>query len=479
MNMIKPVKGSSTMNNRIQWFFVSLILFWVTCGLAFGKREVSEEAKIFRATRDAVFTIHGDRAKGSGFLVDKVGLILTNSHVITSSSRISVQLDRNTRVTALLLAEDKQKDIAVLRIAPEVVKDLPILMIADRSAADLAFEGERVIAIGSPLNQTRILTSGIVSKVEERAIISDVNINPGNSGGPLINMDSEVIAINTFGDFSSRGGPGVSGSVSISLAFPLLNQARGRVDEEPPLATLLPVVPENPFPIEGLKWASERCGNASNYTLKVPGFNIEILTPSRRYFLTKISKGPLTEKRRRREVAAGVDSSEMYDPLGDLLKEWAEYAGMYNPLVEIHVQPDVGETTGSLLLNVLGAAAAGYSGNYFLGSSTYEFKSDLQDLELFDGGNVVPAVLRGMRMMPVSISERFRKMEDIAQRGVFMYLAEVFNSRNLQLKILDLKKPGQVITVPIPHACREQILADFEPYIDMQKATEARLRLMR
>ena len=466
------------MINKIQSLVVSFSLFWVVCSQASAAREVSEEAKIFRATRDAVFTIYGERGHGSGFLVDKAGLILTNSHVIASSNRISAQLNPKTRVPAILLVEEKQKDIAVLRIAPEVVKELPILKIAERPAADLAFEGEKVIAIGSPLNQIRILTSGIVSKVEERAIISDVNINPGNSGGPLINMDSEVIAINTFGDVRLRG-PGVSGSVSISLALPLLDRARGRLHEQPPPSTLLPVVPEDPFPIEGLKWASVRSGKGSNYTLKAPGFIIEILTPSRRYFLTKISTGPLTEKRRRREAAAGVDASKMYDPLGDLLKEWAEYAGAYSPLVEIHVQPDVGETTGSLLLNILGAAAAGYSGNYYLGSSTYEFKSDLQDLELLDGSNVVPAVLRGMRMMPVSISERFRKMEDIAQRGVFMFLAEVFKSRNLQLKILDLKKPGQVINVPIPHACREQILADFEPYIDMQKATEARLRLMR
>ena len=227
----------------------------------------------------------------------------------------------------MLLAEDKQKDIAVLRIAQEVVKELPILKIADRSAADLAFEGERVIAIGSPLNQTRILTSGIVSKVEERAIISDVNINPGNSGGPLINMDSEVIAINTFRD-PSLGGAGISGSILISLALPLLDEARGRLHEEPPPSTLLPVVPENPFPIEGLKWGSERCGKTANYTLKAPGFDIEILTPSRQYFLHKIAIEPLTKKRRGREAAAGVDASEMYDPLGDLLKEWREYVGI-------------------------------------------------------------------------------------------------------------------------------------------------------
>ena len=465
------------MQSKILTLAVGLILCSIVCSQIPAARKVSEEAIIFRKTRDAVFTIYG-RGQGSGFLVDEAGLILTNSHVIGSSSRISVQLDRRTRVAATLLAEDKQRDIAVLRVAPEIVKELPILKIADRSAADLAFEGEKVIAIGSPLNQIRILTSGIVSKVEERAIISDVNINPGNSGGPLINMDSEVIAINTFGDFSSRGGPGVSGSILISLALPLLDSARRKLHEEPPPSTLLPVVPEDPFPIEGLKWAAERCGKASNYTLKAPGFNIQISTPSRQYFLTKISTNPLTEKRRGREAAAGVPQQEMYDPLGDRFREWYEYVGEYSPLVQIHVEPDVGETTGSLLLNILGAASASYSRSYYYGSSTYEFKSDLQDLELMDGGSVVPEIYRSMDIMPISFSERSVKMEDIAQRGVFVFLPEVFKSPNLRLKIFDLKKPGQIINVPIPQACREQILVDFEPYMDMQNAADARLRFM-
>ena len=153
--------------------------------------------------------------------------------------------------------------------------------------------------------------------------------------------------------------------------------------------------------------------------------------------------------------------------------------GQYSPLVQIHIQPDVDETAGSVLLNVLGAAAAGHSRTpYYYGSSTYEFKSDLQNAELMDGGNVVPEVLRGLRMMPVSISEGFVQMEDIAQRGVFMFLPDVFKSPNLRLRIRDQKKQGQIIDVPIPQACREQILADFEPYMDMQNAADARLRFM-
>ena len=77
---------------------VGLILCGIVCSELPAAREVSQEAIIFRKARDAVFTIYGDRGHGSGFLVDEVGIILTNSHVIQSSSRISVQLNRNTRV---------------------------------------------------------------------------------------------------------------------------------------------------------------------------------------------------------------------------------------------------------------------------------------------------------------------------------------------------------------------------------------------
>ena len=130
------------MKTKILTLVVSLILCSIVCSQVPAARKVSEEAIIFRKARDAVFTIYGG-GHGSGFLVDKVGLILTNAHVIASSSHISVQLNPKTRVPATLLAEDNQKDIAVLRVAPEVIKELPILKIADRPAADLAFEGEK------------------------------------------------------------------------------------------------------------------------------------------------------------------------------------------------------------------------------------------------------------------------------------------------------------------------------------------------
>ena len=149
------------------------------------------------------------------------------------------------------------------------------------------------------------------------------------------------------------------------------------------------------------------------------------------------------------------------------------------PLVLIKVEPKIGETGSSLFLNVLGAAAAGYSGTTYRGYHTYEFKSDLQDFDLISNNSNIPAVFRSMGILPVSVSTSYGKMQDIAQHGLFAFRPEAFNSSNLRMKIKDLKNPGQVTTVPIPQACREQILIDFEPYFDMIKAKQAKLNLPR
>jgi len=174
---------------------------------ASADRKITEEARVFQALRDGVFTVFGDKGHGSGFLIDEHGVVLTNQHVVANSTKLAVQINDSVKVPSQLLLEDEKRDIAAIFVHPSTVSGLPVLEIR-RNTDDFAFEGERVVAIGSPLKQSRILTSGIISKLEEKAIISDVNINPGNSGGPLINMDKQVIAINTFLD-RTVSGPGI------------------------------------------------------------------------------------------------------------------------------------------------------------------------------------------------------------------------------------------------------------------------------
>ncbi|MCB1583358.1 MAG: Do family serine endopeptidase [Marinicella sp.] len=163
---------------------------------------------------------------GSGFIISSDGVILTNRHVIEGADKITVRLLDRREFEAEIIGEDEASDIAVLKIEG---KELPTLKIG--SADDLQI-GEWVMAIGSPLSFQNSVTKGIVSAKGRQIgrqqyvpyIQSDVPINRGNSGGPLINLNGEVVGINTL-IFSNTGGyMGISFSVPIDVAMHVAEQ---------------------------------------------------------------------------------------------------------------------------------------------------------------------------------------------------------------------------------------------------------------
>jgi S1-C subfamily serine protease len=159
--------------------------------------QVDQLADQFKRLKPSIMTVWTQDGHGTGFLVDPAGLILTNQHVISGHTYLAAQFDSARKLTAELLAEDTQKDVAVLRVNLAPVPDAVIARLAKGEGTLL--EGERVFTIGNPLDQEKVLTSGIVSKVSADTIISDININPGNSGGPLFNSSGMVVGITTYG----------------------------------------------------------------------------------------------------------------------------------------------------------------------------------------------------------------------------------------------------------------------------------------
>ncbi len=151
---------------------------------------------------------------GSGFIVDKRGYILTNAHVVEDAVRINVKLDSGEEFAAQVIGTDEETDLAVLKI--EAGKDLPFVKLGDSSKSRV---GDWVLALGSPFGLTRTVTAGIISQVKretqattpfQKFIQTDAAINRGNSGGPLVNMDGEVIGVNSqiatsTGDYNGIG----------------------------------------------------------------------------------------------------------------------------------------------------------------------------------------------------------------------------------------------------------------------------------
>ncbi len=171
-------------------------------------RKTDELTVQFKRLQNSVVTVWSEIGHGTGFIVDAKGLVLTNQHVVGPSEIVAVQFDQKRKVRAMLLAADPGKDVAVLWANLNALPDALVAPIARTDTKEPTLvEGERVFTIGSPLSQRKILTTGIASKVEARAIISDININPGNSGGPLFNSLGFVVGLTTFGE-QRRHGPG-------------------------------------------------------------------------------------------------------------------------------------------------------------------------------------------------------------------------------------------------------------------------------
>ena len=155
---------------------------------------------------------------GSGFIIRKDGLILTNNHVVDNAQEITVTLPDKQQYKAKVLGRDPKTDLAILKIEPK--SSLPTAALGDSGALRV---GDWVVAIGNPFGLTNTVTTGIVSAKGRTIgagpyddfIQTDASINPGNSGGPLFNMAGEVVGINTA--IFSQGG----GNIGIGFAIPV------------------------------------------------------------------------------------------------------------------------------------------------------------------------------------------------------------------------------------------------------------------
>lgn len=172
--------------------------------------------------------------QGSGFIFESKGglfsdksYILTNNHVVAGADKIHVQLNDGREFDAEIVGTDPQSDVAVLMIK---TGGLPALALGDSSSLEV---GEWVIAIGSPFGLSHSLTVGVVSAKGrtslgisdyEDFIQTDAAINPGNSGGPLVNLDGEVVGINTAILSRSGGYMGVGFAIPVDLASGIASQ---------------------------------------------------------------------------------------------------------------------------------------------------------------------------------------------------------------------------------------------------------------
>ncbi|MBL8134151.1 MAG: trypsin-like peptidase domain-containing protein [Anaerolineae bacterium] len=176
---------------------------------------------------------------GTGFVLDQQGHIVTNAHVVDGAIRIEVNFRDGSIYRGEMVGIDYDSDLAVIQVQ-RVVSELVPVPLGD---SDALFIGQEVVAIGSPFNQPWTLTTGIVSALDRtidglgeyqigEVIQTDAAINPGNSGGPLLNLNGEVIGVNSQIISQSRSNSGVGFAIPSNLVRRVASEliADGAVD---------------------------------------------------------------------------------------------------------------------------------------------------------------------------------------------------------------------------------------------------------
>jgi S1-C subfamily serine protease len=381
---------------------------------------------LFDRLKNSVLTIHSESKSGSGFLVDPAGLVLTNNHVVESSDYLAAQFDQKRKVPARVLAANADKDIAVLWINMAAFPEAIVAPIHS-SAAPPAVVGERVFTIGNPLGQEKVLTTGVLSKIDTDSITSDININHGNSGGPLLTLKGEVIGITTAGLQK------LAKIIPIVEAQPLVEEARKKVTgAAPPSAELLPVVPIDYFPAEALRahLQTEKL-DWKPYSMDIGQFEAAFLTP----MLTYLSRHE-SEMSAARQAAKRTGDPSQAKPKTETLEEAQEY----HPVVLVSVVPK------------------------FSSFWKVKFKNGFQRMRLLCGGKEIQPIDPG-RNTYVLHDQRGRTV-DTTFRGTYIYLPEAISPScgGVVLEVFSEKEPNTAISKPVDASIVERVWADFDPY---------------
>ena len=168
-----------------------------------------------------------DTVRGSGFLISKDGYIVTNNHVVENATKVNVTLHNGQKIIATVVGTDAKTDLAVIKIEGN---NYPFLVFGDSDRLDV---GDWAIAVGNPFGLQTSLTVGVVSAKGrsqlhiadfEDFIQTDAAINPGNSGGPLLNVEAEVIGVNTAIVTGSGGYMGIGFSIPSNMAKQVVDQ---------------------------------------------------------------------------------------------------------------------------------------------------------------------------------------------------------------------------------------------------------------
>jgi hypothetical protein len=387
-----------------------------------------ELTALFDRLKNSVVGVQSEFGSGSGFLVDSAGLVVTNNHVVNSSTYIAVQFDDKRKVPARLVASNADKDVAVIRFDPSAFPQGVVAPLLASDAASHFTVGQRVFTIGNPLGREKALTTGVVSKIEKDSINSDININPGNSGGPLFTFDGQVAGITTS---LLRN---LASIVPVEFVRPQVEQARKDIaGAAPPSPVLLPVAPIDYFPADALRdLLKQEKLDTKPYFFDAGEFQIGFLTPPLTYFLRHEQEMAAARKAAKR---SGNEAATAKPPANAL-----EDAQDYHPVLLVRVRPKF-----NALFKV-------------------RFKNGFVRMRLLCGGQELTPIRPGRTEFDL-YDARGHKVDTTFQ-GAYEYLPDSVSPAcgNVLLEIYSDKDPNTPESKTVEAATIQRVWSDFDAF---------------
>ena len=393
---------------------------------------------MYRNLNPSVVKVYADAASGSGFLVDRAGFIATNHHVVANARYLAVQFADGRKVTAELVVLSPRYDLAILKVNSSLVSSLAPLKLLPAERDATVTSGLPVLAFGNPLSQTQMMTQGIVSKVEENSLVGDFLIDHGNSGGPLVNLDGEVVGINTFGLHN------IAGAVRVTLLRNLLPHAIEIAGTDEPSSASLPTLDPRRYPPEVLKSKilSEPL-DKEVYRFDGGKFIVAVHTPVE-IGKTQIQEDLMQASNRYQRRGKKI-KDPTYLPIDEPYYDWyRDIARELDYAVTFEIAPDLGTTTGSKWALGLAALAGGAKAV----ENTHvnmEFKAEFDSFKLYRDGVLVEPVLPGRMITDMAFSNAHATFIDEAYAGWYQYRPEEFlTGSEFRLEIYDAREPGKI-----------------------------------
>jgi len=410
----------------------------VTDSSAARGAHVDELAEQFKRVRGSVATVWTEDAANDGFLIDPAGLVFTSHFVIEGHKWIAVQFDGGRRVAAEVLVDDETNNVAVLRISMEPLKDIFVPPFSLDPGA--LIEGERVFAIDNSIKRGKIMSTGVISKVDAKEIVSDVKFT--DLASPLFNSSGTVVGYSRIINKEMHIIPLAEVREDIARAREKLAAATA-----PAPARLLPVTPPGDFPVDSLLSRHETRWEKEIYAFKLGDFDMELLTPVARY---QYQQERYTTAMNQRMKQKGGDTTKLQQP-----------EHKYDPMLGIMAQPQ--------LKMAFWKSWGDSMGSNNQAPSTFRPKSSFARLRLLCGDKEVEPILPGKFAMGTG-SNRFVRVDQSAFYGLYTYTPDVISSAcgKVTIEVYSAAQPDKPLVKVLEPAQVNRIWQDFEPYRKLQ-----------